>query len=147
MNEEESRDMPMEIDKINQMIRGNEIDTNLITDGYHTFGELYMHRIALYIALLSNLDKVEYDAWWSDTHYDGSKWDGWLIVGCQNNHNGEQISYHVNADEWEEHLKYSWNIEQCKKSPYKFDGHTSNDVIARLKSWFMQDRKRDWKCC
>ena len=147
MREQETVDMPMPIDKINQMIRGNDIDTNLITDGYHTFGELYRHRIALYIALLSNLSNVEYNSWWSDTHYDGTKWDGWLIVGCRNNSNGEQISYHVNADEWEEHLKYSYRIKHYKKSPYIFDGHTSQDVVDRLKSWFMQNRKRDWKCC
>ena len=126
--------------KVNQLIKTEDtkgnIETNNVSDGYHTFGELYTHRIALYIALLINLDCRNYDTWWSDTHFDGSKWDGWLIVGCQNNANGEQISYHVNADEWEKYLIYS-NISNCKKSPYEFDGHSPNDVISRLKKWFI----------
>jgi hypothetical protein len=38
-------------DAINTLIAGPLINTNQISDGYHTFGELYDHRISLFIAL------------------------------------------------------------------------------------------------
>jgi hypothetical protein len=37
------------------------MDTNRISDGYHTFGELYDHRIQLFIALckmMCNMDAI-----------------------------------------------------------------------------------------
>lgn len=137
--------------KVNQLIKTEDqnenIQTNNISDGYHTFGELYNHRIALYLALLENLDTTDFDIWWSEKHYDNTEWDGWLIVGCQNNYNGEQISYHVNADEWKVFLENSWHINHCKKSPYEFDGHSSDDVTERLKKWFLHKERTGNKTC
>ena len=46
---------------INQIIqagvKGSGVNTNLISDGYHSFGELYDHRITLFITLCKILDK------------------------------------------------------------------------------------------
>ena len=38
----------------------SDIDTNLISDGYHTFGELYDHRFALFLARLATLGLPEH---------------------------------------------------------------------------------------
>lgn len=116
-----------------------------ISDGYHTFDELYDHRTTLYIALCRNIqgnlyygdarnhmpEKIAGDkkVWRSFIHSDGSKYDGWFILGIGRN-KGEQISYHVPLSRWGE-TEFAQTLE---KAP-KFDGHTSDDVLARLKTF------------
>lgn len=76
-------------ERINQDIKKLKqeglLDTNLISDGYHTFGELYDHRITLYIALCRVLANADYSGnwhfevnptWRTTAHSDGSVWDG-----------------------------------------------------------------------
>lgn len=105
-------------------------------DGYHTFDELYEHRITLYIALCRiyrtktvrqfgiHAPKV----WRSKYHSDGSNWDGWFIMGISEE-NGEQITYHLPMSKWDE----TGFAETLGKAP-EFDGHTSEDVLERLKN-------------
>ena len=64
--------------KINAQI-AEGCDTNQISDGYHTFGELYEHRITLYIALWRKLESSR--VWRSQAHSDGGVWEGWFILG------------------------------------------------------------------
>ena len=45
----------MTAEEINQLIKNHKIETNLVSDGFHTFGELYEHRIVLFIALAKQL--------------------------------------------------------------------------------------------
>lgn len=101
-------------------------------DGYHTFKELYDHRIALFIAL-ANFLSIAYDeygsglkVWKSKIHHDGTSLDGWFIAGIGEK-KGEQISYHLPLDKWDELL-----VDFIDKAP-EFDGHTSDDVLERLK--------------
>ena len=120
-----------------------EIESKVeISDGYHTFDELYDHRITLYIALckklqnwlylpgIRNMAKDGYDkkVWRSKTHSDGSKYYGWFILGI-NREKGKQISYHVPLKRWKE-TDFAQTLD---KAP-KFDGHTSQDVLNRLKT-------------
>ena len=70
-------------------------NTNEIADGYHTFGELYEHRIILFIALCRaySEDVTEYKSvpvWRSKLHSDGTIFDGWFIMGI-NKEKGKQI--------------------------------------------------------
>lgn len=107
------------------------IDTNAISDGYHTFGELYEHRIALFRALCSYMkgvvDHESYHngAWKSKLHSDGSSMEGWVIVGL-GVLPGEQITYHV-----PEYMYDDWPADPLTKAP-EWDGHTSADVLKRL---------------
>ena len=128
----------MTSDHINQLIKENNVDTNLISDGYHTFGELYEHRIILYIALCRAFVKNEYAesnervdeiiAWRSKVHSDGTSWDGWFLLGiCRDK--GHQITYHLPEKYWNE-CDFA---ETLDKAP-EFDGHTSQDVLERLKN-------------
>lgn len=108
-------------------------------DGYHSFGELYEHRFALYIALCKSLvkdceeckaargelrDKVE--VWRSKIHSDDTSYPGWFIMGI-GREAGKQISYHLPERFWDV-TNFAVTLE---KAP-AFDGHTPNDVIKRL---------------
>ena len=96
-----------------------------VSDGYHTFKELYEHRITLYIALCRKaVNKTA--VWRSNFHSDGSKWDDWFILGIDKR-KGEQITYHL--------PKQKWGLcdfaETLEKAP-GFDGHTPQDVLNRI---------------
>ena len=109
-------------------------DTGRISDGYHTFDELYEHRIKLYLALVSLVsDNPDIDIVWSRKHDDGSSFKGWIIVMMTNKANQEQISYHI-KEEWIKVLKLM-QIQEVELAP-KWDGHTSDDVLDRIGQWF-----------
>lgn|SRR5665811_199899 len=105
-----------------------------ISDGYHTFEELYEHRIELFIVLcrvIWDINKVEgayTKPWRSKLHSDGSSFDGWFILGL-NKDKGEQITYHIPISRWRE----TDFAETLEKAP-EWDGHTSQDVLKRLKA-------------
>lgn len=104
------------------MISGNT------SDGYHTFNELYEHRHILFLALLSeNKDK----AWRSKLHDDGSFLDGWFIAGLKTDLG--QATYHLPLRMWD----LFDNIKEVERAP-KWDGHTSEDVLARIREFALQ---------
>jgi len=107
--------------------------TGQISDGYHTFNELYEHRHALCLALM----KAMPEHWWfSKRHHDGELCFGdgdWFIVGatlpgipC-----GE-VTYHLPSRLWEHaNTTGATRLEHGRL----WDGHTSEDVTARLLAW------------
>ena len=112
-----------------ESIRITGVDTNLISDGYHTFGELYEHRIELWIALCKLLDKHDQDGcpvWRSELHSDGSRFAGWFVLGYRFV-KGQQITYHLPISYWGR-CSFAETLERAPD----FDGHTSADVLARL---------------
>ncbi len=117
---------------LNKAIKDSEVNTSLISDGHHTFGELYDHRIALFIALClsimkNNGHKHEYNVWRSWRHSDGSETPGWFILGI-GKEKGEQITYHLPESAWEE----CGLIPILTFAPV-FDGHSSEDVLERIR--------------
>ena len=142
MLEEKEKETPMD-EIINKLIpgaknNGMSINTNNISDGYHTFGELYEHRITLFITLAKMISK-EWNCYWDDpkypegtvwksvNHSDGSNWEGWFILGVFTEA-GEQMTYHLPINKWEE-CDFAKTID---KAP-EWDGHTSEQVLERLK--------------
>lgn len=116
-------------DKINESLSwGHSIGS--ISDGYHTFDELYAHRIVLFRALCKHLYEFELSdatfVWKSTLHSDGSEYDEWFIAGLFTD-KGKQITYHVPMSEFDE-----WPGIVLHKAP-EFDGHTSDDVLKRLR--------------
>jgi hypothetical protein len=103
--------------------------TGETSDGYHTFNELYDHRIGLFLALCAVVETVADGryCWRSKLHSDGTSIDGWFIVGI-NSKPGDQITYHLPMSRWSD---TDW-IMTIERAP-KFDGHTSADVLQRLK--------------
>ena len=90
-----------------------------VSNGYHTFEELYDHRCWLWINLcIANAD----ECYWFE-HY-----EGWPCLVW--NSEAGQMSYHIPSDSL---LKISDKIKRIEKADHKFDGHSSDDVVARLK--------------
>jgi hypothetical protein len=100
-----------------------------ISDGYHTFSELYEHRIALFIAFCfcskKNCDRL---VWRSKKHSDNSSFKEWFIMGI-GEEKGKQITYHLPLKKWND-CDFAQTLD---KAP-EFDGHTSADVLKRLKN-------------
>lgn len=108
-----------------------------ISDGYHTFDELYEHRIALFITLARLLHRQEnvigtvpgeHFVWRSKLHSDGTSFEGWFTLGL-GKANGEQMTSHLPLSKWEE----TNFAETLDRSP-EWDGHTPEDVLNRLKN-------------
>lgn len=96
-----------------------------LSDGYHTFNELYAHRVRLFSTLMrAHPDK----SWWSFKHHDGSSWDGWIIAGIDTP--AGTATYHLPVSEID---FFSEEIPQLEKGK-EWDGHTAEDVLERLKS-------------
>jgi hypothetical protein len=66
------------------------------SDGYHTFNELYEHRIALFIALVLCNPLI---SWRSKLHDDGTSFEGWFIAGMHLP-TGD-ITYHLPMSDWD----------------------------------------------
>ena len=115
-----------------------------ISDGYHTFNELYDHRITLFIALCLMTVRYGEDqesepsptgdylvpcVWRSKCHSDGELCfgSGWFVLGI-GKAKGEQITYHIPIERWEE-----TNFAQTLERAPEWDGHTPADVLERLK--------------
>lgn len=113
------------------------LESECTCDGYHTFDELYEHRYVLWIALAKVLAETDFSEWgsrcpnvWrSKFHSDGKPaFDGkWFLLGIEKE-KGTQITYHLPIERWDE-CEFAETLE---KAP-EFDGHTSDDVLERIK--------------
>jgi len=97
------------------------------SDGYHTFNELYDHRCQLFITLCAWLQPRKC-VWRSTKNADGSEYPGWFLMGI-NKAKGIQVSYHLPLSKWEE-----TNFAETLDRAPAYDGHTSQDVLERLKT-------------
>lgn len=103
-----------------------------VSDGYHTFDELYDHRIALFIALCKKIEDIDQRqsgpnrVWRAKKHHDGSEYEGWFIMGIHKE-KGRQISYHLPLSKWDDA-----NFADTYDITPEWDGHTPEDVLTRL---------------
>ena len=102
-------------------------DKGNISDGYHTFTELYEHRHLLFIALMHSHSNI---SWRANNHSDGTMYSGWFVAGMHLP-TGD-ISYHLPISMWER-LDHSL-IKTTNKAPI-WDGHNATDVLIRLTHW------------
>lgn len=103
-------------------------ETDKISDGYHTFGELYDHRRALTVALTRCNVHI---SWKSKKHHpnDVPMFEGgYFVVGM--NLPAGQISYHFKLKYWD----YFKDVTELPNAP-RWDGHTPEMVISRLLEW------------
>jgi hypothetical protein len=99
-----------------------------VSDGFHTFGELYDHRIALWIALCKAWQVCDLDKpWRSRLHSDGTSIDGWFLLGMFHLP-GTQITYHLPNPLWDD-CSFAETLDRAPE----FDGHTAADVLARVR--------------
>ena len=93
-----------------------------ISDKWHTFDELYYHRMILFLSIqLSHKDK----AWKSKQHHDGTMFDDSFIVGIDTPKG--QYSYHYD-------LKFWCMFEGIKELDFapEYDGHKPCDIDRLL---------------
>lgn len=128
----------LRIPPVHTLIRaeGEELE---VSDGYHTFDELYDHRITLYIALARLCRRQEMKigefpdqpfVWRSKKHSDGELCFGTgtqYVLGI-GSFEGQQITYHIPIERWDE-TDFAQTLE---KAP-EWDKHTDADVLERLK--------------
>ena len=131
--------------KKDQLNINNDIqDIGDLSDGYHTFNELYEFRKVYNAALFNewankNDEPINYEkeGWENPPKYNVHKsWrhsdgelcfgGGWFIVSAMLPTG--LISNHYKAEDWD-----LFKIPEVEKALYEFDGHTSEDVLNRLK--------------
>lgn len=100
----------------------NILEIGKISDGFHTFNELYAHRMELF-AVICHQNHSR--AWKSKLHHDGTMFDGYFIVGVDTPLG--QFTYHYQMDNWNK-----FDVIELDLAP-EWDGHSSDDV-TRLHS-------------
>ncbi|WP_420588277.1 hypothetical protein [Bacterioplanoides sp.] len=102
-------------------------DTCFVSDGHHTFQELYDHKHLLWILILKLLKDSAFK-----TYCDagGVRMDNWFIAGL--NTEFGQLTYHL--------PEIYWNHIKAPALPRNegYDNHTSEDVLTRLSSLIEQ---------
>ena len=137
------------LEAINKTIISLDEFKEQVSDGYHTFKELYEFRMMYNAALFNEwgnpnkftmfLDEKEidgigtksgisYNVHKSWKHYDGELCfgGGWFIVSAKLPTG--LISNHYEAKYWD-----LFKIPEVEKALFEFDGHTGQDVLERLK--------------
>lgn len=111
-------------EKINELIlQGKEqgFSTKDISDKWHTFGDLYYHRMILTYMVLKNYPSL---SWKSKQHHDGTMFDDSFIVGIDTPKG--QYSYHYDLKYWD-----LFDIKELDKAPV-YDGHKPEDISRLL---------------
>lgn len=109
----------------NVRIMQTEDNCGKVSDGDHTFDELYRHRCILFAALINANPDV---SWKSKLHSDGTMFDNYFIVGI--NTFGGQATYHYSMEYWE-----LFKCKELERAPL-WDGHTPEDAINRIMNQF-----------
>ena len=100
-----------------EKLEDDEFDIGELSDGYHTFNELYYHRTVLFGVIVNTYQGLAFK---SKHHADGSMFDGMFIAGIKTPKGW--YTYHCE-------MKY-WDLLHCKvwnRAP-KWDGHKPEDV-------------------
>lgn len=91
------------------------------SDGYHTFDELYYHRMMLFLVICHTYKE---QSWKSMLHSDGTMFDGSFIVGVTTPEG--QYSYHYREEDY--HL---FKVKELDFAP-EYDGHQPKDITRLL---------------
>ena len=124
----------MTVPQINKLIKEENIDKSGISDGYHTFRELYSHRNTLFVVLCKEIyfnpayqQGQKANIWKTIYYSNGEEIEkSWFLMGIGYD-SGEQITYHLPMSYW---TKAEFADTLDKAPP--FDKHTSDDVLSRL---------------
>lgn len=98
-------------------------DMGNVSDGYHTFNELYEHRHALFLLLMKRYYLGRVCPTWIDVD---PNTPGWFLAGIDSIDG--QIAYHLPERLLPVARQYA--MADYRRTPY--DGYTSADVLARL---------------
>ena len=111
-------------------------DKGNISDGYHTFNELYEYRLLYNASMFNELAKQGlYDVHKSKLHSDGTipfGDDNWFIVQAELPTG--QISNHYEMKDWD-----LFQVP-IKEKANQYDGHTPQDVAKRLRDFLTLEK-------
>lgn len=128
-------------DTINSLIKWGKDNVpsfkeNELSDGYHTFNELYDFRKMYNACLFNEWAKMGvHNVHKSWRHHDGEKCfgkDNWFIVSAKLP--SGLISNHYKKEDWD-----LFQVPEVDKALFEFDGHTGKDVLERLE-YLTRDR-------
>lgn len=105
-------------------------DVENVSDGYHTFKELYEYRKLYNAAFFNEIAKdSKYGVVKSKRHYNGEECfgGGWFIVMAELPTG--QISNHYELKDWD-----LFKVPEVETAP-KWDGHTPKDAAERLEEF------------
>lgn len=111
-----------EINAILDDMKNAGISRKQISDGYHTFEELYYHRMILFLRILKDHKDI---AWRSKQHHDGTMFDGDFICGIDTPKG--QYTYHYKLKYW----GLFEGIRTLDRAP-EYDGHKPKDISRLL---------------
>lgn len=114
----------LKVDTVNVIInylKEQGISRKGISDGYHTFGDLYYHRMILF-SIICNQNKEL--AWKAKQHDDGTMFDDSFIVGISTPEG--QYTYHYHLEYWD-----NFNVRELEYAP-EYDGHKPEDITRLL---------------
>lgn len=112
------------------------VDMGEVSDGYHTFNELYRYRMlynAAFFNLLARNGQVEVCK--SRRHSDGEKCfgsDDWFIVMAMLPTG--QVSNHYESKYWD-----LFDVPE-RETAFEYDGHTPNEAADRLEQYLNQKK-------
>lgn len=109
---------------INELIllgKDNGFSTEGISDKWHTFGDLYYHRMMLFAVICNQNKEI---AWKSKLHHDGTMFEDSFNVGI-NTPEG-QYTYHYYLKDWD-----MFDVKELPNAP-KYDGHKPEDVTRLI---------------
>lgn len=110
-------------------------DIGELSDGYHSFNELYRYRLLYNAVFFNELAKRGiYKVLKSKRHNDGEECfgGGWFIVMAELPTG--QISNHYELKDWD-----LFKCNEVEVAP-KWDGHTPQDVADRIEKYIMLDK-------
>jgi len=91
------------------------------SDGYHTFDELYYHRMMLFAVICNAYSDI---AWKSKLHHDGRMYEHYFIVGISTPKG--DYTYHYHVDHWD-----MFGVKELELAP-EWDGHKPEDITRLL---------------
>ena len=109
------------LDIHNPKIMINIRDIGEVSDGSHTFNELYYHRMVLF-SVICNLHKDK--SWKAFKHSDGEIWGDYFIVGVETEEGN--YTYHYHKDHWD-----MFKVKELELAP-EWDGHKPEDITRLL---------------
>lgn len=89
-----------------------------VSDGYHTFNELYHHRAVLFSVICNQNKEI---SWKSKSHHDGTMYANMFIVGV-NTPKG-QYTYHYDVNPYWD----MFDVKSIDNAP-EYDGHKPSDI-------------------
>ena len=120
----------MNINELNNLIQIEKINGNIsvkqISDGHHTFEDLYKNRLILFCVLCNSNPNI---SWKSKKHFDEENdpmFNGDFIAGI--NTPEEIATYHFKLEFWD-----LFQIPEIEKAP-RYDNYDNATVLKRIYS-------------